>query len=138
MEINISQFFNTVNPMDLSASAAEMGDNASRITWQASIDSAQDDPPLILQEYEEKDAFRMFVRESGGWTWAEIEAWTDEELEALCRQWIAGDMREPVGFELGPDTTSEQWEDYQQQTEEGNASGRIFKGDNGEVWWSMY
>lgn len=135
MELNISQFFAQVDAGSLSASCAELGQNAGALTWKASIDSARDDAPAILDTDEKRQAFRVFVRSSGGWNDSEIAAWDDTKLEALCRQWIAGDMREPVGFELGPETTPEQWAEYQEQSEAGQVCGRIFRADDGAVYW---
>lgn len=133
MELNITRLFREIAPMDYSASVAEIGRNAGPDTWRAACDDANDWQPL--DDDEKREAFRVFVRDSGGWSGAEIAAWSDTELNALCLQWIAGDMREPVGFELGPDTTDDQWADYQKQCEAGQAAGRIFKGTDGEIYF---
>lgn len=133
MELNITRFFREAAPMDYSASVAEIGADAGRSTWNAACDDA--DEWKILDSKEKQDAFAQFVRESGGWSDDEVEAFSDHELEGLCIQWIAGDMREPVGFELGPNTTDNQWADYQKQCEAGQAAGRIFKGTDGEIYF---
>lgn len=133
MEINITAFFNASAPMDYSASVAEIGASAGPDTWRAACDDSDDYP--ILDTGEKRDAFRTFVRSSGGWSDAEIAAWSDAELNALCLQWIAGDMREPVGFELGPDTTAEQWADYEAQANAGQCSGRIYRAADGQVYF---
>lgn len=137
MELNITEFFRSVSPCELSGSRAELGDNAGSITWNASIESASTEPPAILDTEEKRQAFREFVGDSGGWNDEEIAAWSDTELEALCRQWIAGDMREPVGFELGADSTPEQWADYRAQCEAGNCAGRLFTGTDGNVYFDI-
>jgi hypothetical protein len=131
VELNITEFFNAAEPFTYSASAAEMGQDVGRITWRAACDADF----AILDTDEKREAFRAFVRESGGWSDDEIAAWSDAELNALCIQWISGDMREPVGFELGPDTTPEQWADYQSQCEAGQCSSRIFRADDGRVFF---
>lgn len=133
MELNITQFFNAAAPMDYSASVAEIGANAGADTWRAACDDSANYP--ILDTPEKREAFRAFVRGFGAWDDAEIAAWSDSELNALCVQWIAGDMREPVGFELGPNTTAEQWADYEAQSEAGQCSGRIFRADDGTVYF---
>lgn len=133
MELNISPFFKTAAPMDYSASQAEIGRDAGPSTWRAACDDSADN--MLLDDDEKREAFRAFVQSSGGWTEEEIAAWSDIELNALCLQWIAGDMREPVGFELGPDTTAEQWADYEKQVSDGQISGRIFKGTDNEIYF---
>lgn len=119
--------------MDYSASVAEIGNDAGPSTWRAACDDAPDYP--ILDTEDKREAFRAFVRNSGGWSDDEVAAWSDSELTALLIQWISGDMREPVGFELGPDTTPEQWADYETQSREGNCAGRIFRADDGRVFF---
>lgn len=89
MQIEITSLVETFAP-DYSASCAEMGDNAGRITWGNNV---RDAVPL-LSTGEQKDAFRDFVKSSGGWTREEIAAWSDTELNALFHQWVMGDVRE--------------------------------------------
>lgn len=133
MKLDITEFFNSAAPMDYSASRAEIGQSAGADTWRAACEDSPDFS--ILDNDEKRDAFRMFVRSAGAWSDDEIAAWSDVELNALCIQWVAGDMREPVGFELGPDTTPEQWADYQRQSEAGQIAGRIFKGTDNRVYF---
>lgn len=133
MELNITQFFNAAAPMDYSASQVEIGANAGPDTWRAACDDAEEYP--LIDTEEKREAFREFVRESGGWSTEEIATWADAELNALCIQWISGDMREPVGFELGADTTAEQWADYEAQASDGQCSGRIYRADDGAVYF---
>lgn len=133
MELDITEFFNACSPMDYSASVAEIGRNAGPDTWRAACEDAQEFN--ILDTEENREAFRAFVRESGGWNDEEIGAWSDVELNALCIQWISGDMREPVGFELTAASTPEQWADYQAQAEAGQVSGRLFKADTGRIFF---
>lgn len=133
MELKITEFFRSAAPMDFSASVAEIGTDAGRATWAAAWEESRD--TVILDDEEKRDAFRRFVRDSGGWTDEEIKAWSDTELNALCIQWIAGDMREPVGFELGADSTDEDWAEYQRQAEQGQVAGRLFKGTDSEIYF---
>jgi len=111
--------------MDFSASALEIGADAGKVTWQAALEEARD--TTLLQSDEEKDAFRNFISGFGAWSDEEIASWDDDELNALCIQFIAGDMREPRGFELGKDTTDEEWKEYERQIEKGLVSGRLFR-----------
>lgn len=133
MELKITEFFNRISPMDFSASCAEIGQTAGQDTWSAACEEAGD--TILLDTDEKRDAFRSFVSDSGGWADEEISAWSDSELNALCIQWIAGDMREPVGFELNAKTTDAQWEEYQTQCEDGMCAGRIFRGIDGEIYF---
>lgn len=131
MELDITAFFNVANPIEYSASVAEIGNNAGSITWG----NAREADFQILTTDEQREAFRAFVRESGGWDDEEIATWSDNELNALCIQWISGDMREPVGFELGPHTTDAQWADYERQCNAGQCSGRLYRGDDGQIYF---
>ena len=131
MELNITAFFNAANPFAYSHSQAEGGQNAGPNTWNA----ANNADFIILDDEEKREAFRDFVLSSGGWAEEEVSGWSDNELNAICIQWVSGDMREPVGFELGPDTTGEQWKEYQRQSESGQVSGRIFKGMDGAIYF---
>lgn len=89
MELEITQLAKT-DAFPFSASAAEMGDNAGQLTWQNNIREAPD----LLDNEEKREAFRDFMKSSGGWTREEIDAWGHKELNALCHQWIMGDIRE--------------------------------------------
>lgn len=135
MELDITEFFNACAPMDFSASVAEIGNDAGPTTWRAACEESEN--LNLLNTDEKREAFKAFVRSSGGWTAAEIAAWSDLELQALCIQWIAGDMREPCGFELNSESTDAEWSDYEQQCESGKCAGRIFRGDNGRVYFSL-
>ena len=86
---------------------------------------------LILDDDEKREAFRAFVRESGGCDDAEISAWSYTELNALCIQWISGDMRES-GLTGCPD---DDWQAYEQASQAGQCAGRIFKADDGSVYF---
>lgn len=130
MELNITAFFRGACPRDYFASIAEIGADAGRATWQAACDDSEDWP--ILDSDDKREAFRRFVRSSGGWTESEIRAWSDSELNALCLQWIAGDMREGG---IGPDSTPEDWAEYETRAESGQCSGSIYRGDSGAVYW---
>jgi hypothetical protein len=127
MELDISEFFRAADPAAYSASVAELGQNAGAITWQA----AKEADFRILDSKEKRHAFRLFVLDSGGWSRAEIAAWSHEELNALCIQWISGDMRE-AGL---TGTDSDDWEEYEKQSEAGQCAGRIFRADDGRVYF---
>lgn len=133
MELEITEFFNSCAPMDFSASVAEIGADAGPSTWRAAVEESTDS--LILDTEEKREAFRDFVRSAGAWSDDEIKAWSHIELNALCIQWISGDMREPVGFELSADSDSAQWAEYEKQSSEGDVSGLLFKGVDGKIYF---
>ena len=137
MEVNITKLFNTINPSYYSASIAELGDNAGRFTWENAKERAEEGAPLILETEDQKEAFRDFARSSGGWSNEEVSAWGDVELNALCLQWIAGDMRE-AGLFVGMD--NEDWQNYENLVEAGQVAGNIFGGPlsiDGQVYFSF-
>lgn len=125
MEITITRFFKECAPRDYSASVAEIGADAGAVTWGHAI---EDSPEyLVLDTDDKREAFRDFVRSSGGWSDEEIARWSDVELNALCLQWIAGDIRED-----GIDTANPEWEKHQSDN---NNTGRIYPGDDGEIYF---
>jgi hypothetical protein len=46
MELEITSLFQTIAPMDYSASAAELGQSAGQITWGHAVEDAPDFMPL--------------------------------------------------------------------------------------------
>lgn len=127
MELNVTEFVMYADPFTYNHSMAEQrfGDGG----WQC----AKDADFLILRTEDEVDTFANFVLSSGGWDEDEVAAMrTNGDLNALAIQWLSGDMREPVGFEIGPDTTDDQWQEYGRQ----NVSGRLYRGHDG-IYWSI-
>lgn len=130
MEIEITPLADMDAPT-LSASRAEIGDNAGRITWQAAQDQAEETP--LLDTPEKLDAMRDFARESGGWTREETAEWTPQEVNALFLQWIAGDCRQ-----LGANSLEEiDWEEAEEAQHEGNAPGNIHRADDGRIYFYL-
>ena len=130
MEINITKFFNEACPKDYSASVAEIGENAGAATYQAALDDADD--YHMLDSTEKREAFKSFVAEFGAWDDEEINAWGMTELEALLIQFISGDMRE-----AGLDVESPDWEQYELDSTNGQCAGRIFRGDNNQIYFDL-
>lgn len=91
MEIEITALLD-LDQFALSHSAAEGGWNAGPETWQSALERADETP--LLDTPEKLQAMRDFARESGGWSEEECAAWTDQEVNALFLQWIAGDVRQ--------------------------------------------
>jgi hypothetical protein len=119
-------------PFDLSNNRATLGDNAGALTWAASKECAE--AIALLDCEEKKEAFRSFVADSGGWNEEEVSAWDDNELNALLLQWIAGDIREAFG---DAEPSEWDWAEYEAACEAGRVSSRIYKGDDGKVYFSI-
>jgi len=130
LEINITQFITETCPRDYSASCAEMGDNAGALTWSHAVEDSTE--WNFLDTEDKRDAFRAFVCELGGWTEAEIAAWSDVELNALCIQWIAGDIRECLEWEV-----DDVWANYQEMAEAGQVNSNLYRAEDGSVYWSV-
>lgn len=118
-------------PFDLSNNRATLGDDAGRLTWNASLETAKEVASLIPTP-EHKEAFRSFVKDSGGWTEEEIAAWSDTELDAVLLQWIAGDIREAFG---DADFAGWDWAEYEKDSEAGRISSRLFKASDGRLFF---
>lgn len=120
-------------PFDLSNNRATLGDDAGKLTWNASVETAKEVESLIPTP-EHKEAFRDFVKDFGAWSEEAIAAWSDTELDALLLQWIAGDIREAFG---DADFADWDWAQYQTDAEVGRISSRLFKTDDGHVFFSI-
>lgn len=131
-ELDVTRFFIEAAPMDYSASKAEIGEDAGPATWQAACDDSEDYP--LLTNDEQRDEFRRFVLHSGGWNEEEINAWSDTELNALCIQWVAGDMRE---CDIGPDSTLADWARVREGQEYGRLPSRLYRGVDGRIYFSI-
>ncbi len=127
MEIIITELFNNMAPKDYSASRAEIGQNAAMDTWQAAKDDAPD--YNMLDTSEKKTAFIEHMTDMGFSESEEMEEWTDTELTALFIQLIAGDIRED-----GIDTENPDREEYEKN---GNSTGRLFHGVDGEIYYYL-
>jgi len=128
MELNITKFFHEAGMMDYSASRAEIGDNAGVETWASACEDSKE--YFLLDDDEKREDFRKYVKDFGAWSDEEIQAWDDVELNALCIQLIAGDIRE-----ADLDTDSPDWQAYEEKAEQGQCGGRIFEGNDGNVYY---
>lgn len=130
MEINITKFYNEACPMDYSASAAEIGANAGRDTWNAAKEDAPD--YNFIDTPEKVNAFKSFVRDSGGWDKEEVDAWDLIELNALFLQWVAGDIRECLEWDV-----NDIWANYEELAEAGTVPSRLFKAEDGQIYFDI-
>jgi hypothetical protein len=128
MEINITKFYNEAFPKDYSASVMEIGNNAGKETWQAANDDSED--YMMLDNTDKLDAMREHIKLFGAWDDREICEMSDMGLNALLIQMISGDIRESC---LNEDRND--WVGYQEESEAGQTSGRMFVGNLGEVYY---
>ncbi len=131
MELNITQLIAETAPNDYSASRAELGDNAGAITSGHAVDDALE----IFGDQFSRQAFDEYFADFGAWSEDELAAHSDRECAALMLQFISGDIRE-CDFSEWPDQFSaEWWNEYESASERGIVSGRIFRGDDGQVYF---
>lgn len=130
MEINISRLFQSdeYSPRDYSASVAEIGANAGQITWQAAMESEYN----FLDTQDKLEAFRDHIQGFGAWSDEEITAWNVTECNALFVQLVSGDIRE-----AGLDVDNPDWDEYYKLCENGQASGNLFKGVDGNIYYYL-
>lgn len=135
MDLNITQLAD-VPCFAFSHSAAEGGRDAGRNTWQ----SAMAGPRPLLSTPEEFQTVRDYFRAFGAWDDQEIAAWSENEIQALLLQFIAGEVRDSPAIGGGQaDCLSEiDWEEFQLQSEAGSVSGNLFRGDAGKYYVGLW
>ncbi len=127
MEINITKFWNEAAPRDYSASRAEFGDDAGAITWRHACEDAPDFN--FLDTPDKLSAFQDYLRDMG---FSEADdAHTDTELNALFLQCVSGDIREVPDMDIA----TWNWDAYLALAENGTVSSRLFRADNGDVFY---
>lgn len=130
MELKITDFFNRSNPIYYSASCAEIGQDAGKITWENALNCEF----RLLNSEEEKEAARDHLRAYGAWTDEEIAAWGDDELNAITVQDISAAIRE---FQ---EVANSDWKEWQKLSESGAVSGLLYGGElsvDGEVYFYL-
>lgn len=93
MEIDITKFMNMSDEdlMYFSASQAELGSDAGAVTWDNAMSEAEREP--LVHSKEDLESARAYIEEFGVWDEDEISDWSDQEVNALLVQLIAGDIR---------------------------------------------
>lgn len=82
MEIDVTHMVEDSDEMvNLSGSRAEHGKDASKITWNNSIQYGKKRPLLTTDEM--REAARKHFRGYGAWTEEEIAAWPEDNLQAI-------------------------------------------------------
>lgn len=128
MEINITDFFYTGQAHLYSASKVELGEDAGKITWVNALGYSNE--YRMLDTEDQIEAFRYFVKDTGGWTQEEISRWTNHELNALFVQFVAGDIREAC-----LDVPSPSWDLHKEACEDGMIYSRLWKSDDNQVFY---
>lgn len=133
MQINITRFFKESEPMKYSASVFEYGDNAGKITWGNANNAAKE--WHMIDTDEKREALREHVKGFDAWSDYEIASWSDTELNALFIQLVSGDMREAG---LDDDHFDDiDWSAYEKGARAGRYAGRIYKADDGEIYYQL-
>lgn len=130
-ELDVSTIVSSIAPRDYSASVAELGADAGRITWTAACEDARE----LFADNFNRESFDAYFSSFGAWTDEELAAHTDEECAALMLQFIACDMRE-ADLDGGAEPfTDEWWPQYEAASADGTVSGRFFRADDGRVFY---
>jgi hypothetical protein len=129
MEININQYFeNELCARDFSASVAEIGNNAGQLTWGYALDEVED--VVLLTTFEQCAAFIEHMTSMG---MDNVDKMNGTELNALFIQLISGDIRESEGLSECPIN----WELYEQESEAGDISSRIYFGTDNNYYYYL-
>jgi len=125
MEIKITQLLDE-DMFQFSHSAHEGGRNAGNNTWNAAMNG----PRPLLETPEQFQAARDYFQGFGAWDREECDAFTENEVQALLLQFIAGDVRE-----AGADSLDDMdWEAYEADE---SLCHRLFKSGDGEIYYSI-
>lgn len=89
--INPDNLFSFCGPEHMSGSAAELGPNAGKFTWERCLEAAKDH--ISLFQGVDYDALREHFNDYGAWDQEAVNGWNDEQLRALAIQEIAADYR---------------------------------------------
>lgn len=133
MEINITRFVQNEDPFPYSHSQHEGGPLAGPNTWNNALREAESAPLLTTED--ELDALRAWAKATGAWDEAERNAWSADQCNALFIQLISGDIREMNLDECELDEFD--WDAYEERCQEGTIAGNIFKGTDGEIYYSL-
>lgn len=137
-----------------SHSRAEGGENAGRNSWGAAVNASSNKKFRLLDTPDKIEAFKDWAGEFGAWDDEERAAWSDAESNALLLQFIAGDVRESPAILDGVDFEEREekwfyqtrraesleeidWPEQEAQSQAGRISGRIFRSDDGQIYFSI-
>lgn len=121
LEIDVSFLLET-DASNFSASQAELGPNAGKITWANACEACH----LINLTPEEILEAKEYIKTWGAWEHDEIDSWSEDETKALIVQSAAGDYREATGVAPYSDCDETDWELYEAEANEGSVSGNLY------------
>lgn len=116
LELDITHMLDE-SMFSLSGSVVEHGENAGSKTWNNCLQYAQHTP--LLKSKEEIEHARNYFKDIGPWSDGERAKWSDNEVQALIIQLIAGDIREMEAYDS--------FEEYEQSEQ---VSHNIFKSED--------
>lgn len=128
MDINISILAGT-DAFPYAHSQAEGGPDAGNNSWK----NAMSGPRPLLQTPEEFAEARDWFADFGAWSRSAINGWSRREVQALLLQFIAGDIREAGARKL----EDIDWPEYEANGRAGLNTGRLFRGDNGQFFFTI-
>lgn len=136
MELDITDFVRNAETHSFSASRMELGDNAGQITWNNAVTEAASNTQWITAD--SRDEFESWVGDFGAWDDDEIKAWSLDECNALLIQYISGDLNELESLCYSDDDEFMiDWNKAEKLSSAGTIGGRIYKGDDGRVYFYM-
>ena len=121
LEIDVSFLLKT-DASDFSASQAELGPNAGKITWANACGACH----LINLTPEEILEAKDYIKTWGAWDDEEIDSWSEEDTKALIVQSAAGDYREAEGCCWDEELCQIDWDEYEIQASAGRIVGTMF------------
>ncbi len=121
MEINITKYIKNQSSQPVYGSVAQYGEDAAAYTFGNAVAVAAGCDLLDTQE--KVDQFKAYVKNTGGWTREEIEAWSHNELVGLFIQFIEADISENG--------------DIDERAEDAEGC-ETFKGVDGEYYYACY
>ena len=135
MELDITDFVRNADPCEFSASRAEIGNDAAKITWNATLQEAANTQFITADN---RDELERWVQEFGAWEQADITAWSFDECNALLIQFISGNLREleSLCFSASGEHGIN-WRKAGILADKGTISGNIYKGDDGRLYFYM-
>lgn len=135
MEINVTSFVIDADHCSISASQAELGANAAKVTWGSAQDAAS--AAAFLNTDDECDKARDWLAEFGAWSGDELCAMSNREVRALIIQFVSGDVREAEKLAPGDGPGFIDWAALRVLQEEGAVSSHLFLSDDGLVYFDL-
>jgi hypothetical protein len=135
MELDITDFVANADPKAYCGSVAELGENAGPMTWNAAHRDSEKFP--LLQTDQQRETFRAWLKSTGGWTQEEIGEWNNVELNALCIQFMSGDILDAQDENSGPlaHWDAADWERYYARANRGEIAGTLTRSSDGRIYY---